>query len=140
MDRLRELVDEYQHEDEVPDSVLESLGMELGRATGRRPKLHWRVLDGALLIAEVDLAWPEVRLCVELDGWAQHGTRAAFARDRARDRALVRLGWTVLRYTWQDVASDRESVTAELASTYDARALSLRSPTGKRIKLRPSKR
>jgi hypothetical protein len=126
-DRLRKLVGEYRRGDEVPDSVLESMGVELARATGRKPKLHWAVLDGARLIAEVDFAWPEVRLCVELDGWAQHGTRAAFGQDRARDRALVRLGWMVLRYTWQDVTSDPESVIGELATTYESRADSLRA-------------
>jgi very-short-patch-repair endonuclease len=125
--RLRALVAEYQHEDEVPDSVLESLGIELGRATRRRPRLHFKVLDGALLVAEVDLAWPEVRLCVELDGWAQHGTRAAFASDRARDRSLQRLGWMVLRYTWQDLAGNGESVIAELVTAYESRASAIRS-------------
>ena len=118
---LRKLVSEHQREDEVPDSVLESMGLELAHATKRKPKLHWRILEGAQLIAEVDFAWPEVRLCVELDGWTQHRTRAAFVRDRARDRALLRLGWVVLRFTWQDVVEDRESVIAELVSCYESR-------------------
>jgi hypothetical protein len=117
---LRTLVTEHQREDEVPDSVLESMGMELALATRRKPKLHWKIVEGARLIAEVDFAWPEVRLCVELDGWTQHGTRAAFVRDRARDRALLRLGWMVLRFTWQDVVADRESVIAELVSSYES--------------------
>lgn len=69
---------------------------ELGLATGRKPRLHWNIVEHGRLIAEVDFAWPEVRLCVELDGWREHGTRAAFVRDRARDRALLRLGWMVI--------------------------------------------
>jgi hypothetical protein len=121
-DRLRALLREYRYENEVPDSVLESLGLELGRATGRKPELHWRVLEGPRLIAEVDLAWPEVRLCLELDGWMHHGTRAAFVRDRARDRALMRLGWMVLRYTWHDLTGDRESMRRELVNAYESRA------------------
>jgi very-short-patch-repair endonuclease/predicted transcriptional regulator of viral defense system len=125
--RLRALVAEYQHDGEVPDSVLESLAIELARATLHEPRLHFNVLDGPLLIAEVDLAWPEVQLCVELDGWARHGTRAAFAEDRARDRGLQRLGWMVLRYTWQDVAGDRDSVIEELVAAYQSRAGSGRS-------------
>lgn len=122
---LRRLLSEHQREDEVPDSALESMGIELALATGRKPKLHCKVLEGAQLIAEVDFAWPEVRLCVELDGWTQHGTRAAFVRDRARDRALLRLGWVVLRFTWQDVIDDRDSVIAELVSTYESRRRAL---------------
>ena len=102
--------------------------MELVLATKRKPKLHWKIVEGAWLIAEVDFAWPEVRLCVELDGWTQHGTRAAFVRDRARDRALLGLGWMVLRFTWQDVVADRESVIAELMSCYESRTRSALRP------------
>jgi REase_MTES_1575 len=122
--RLRALIDEYRQGDEVPDSVLESLGVELARATGHKPQLHWNVLDGARHVAEVDLAWPEVRLCVEFDGWKTHGSRAAFVRDRARDRALFPLGWTVLRYTWDDVVRDRDNVLDQLVQSYESRARS----------------
>jgi len=87
---------------------------ELGLATGRKPRLHWNIVEHGRLIAEVDFAWPEVRLCVELDGWREHGTRAAFVRDRARDRALLRLGWMVIRYTWHEVTSDQEFLISEL--------------------------
>jgi hypothetical protein len=37
---------------------------------------------------EGDCVWPEHRLVVELDSWAFHATKAAFRRDRARDRRL----------------------------------------------------
>jgi hypothetical protein len=129
---LGALVAGYQRENEVPDSALESLAMELASATGRKPKLHWTIVEDGCLIAEVDCGWPEVRLCVEVDGWMHHSTRAAFTGDRARDRALLGLGWMVLRYTWQDVTGDRESVIAELAKVYDSRALSAES-----LKTRP---
>jgi len=123
--RLRRLVDEYRRGDEVPDSVLESLGVELAKATGRKPRLHYDVLDGARHVAEVDLAWPELRLCVEFDGWKRHGTREAFAGDRRRDRELVPLGWTVLRYTWDDVVGDQEFVVDQLVHSLESRARSL---------------
>ncbi len=130
--RLRALVDEYRQGDEVPDSVLESLGVELARATGRKPTLHWNVLDGARRVAEVDLAWPELKLCVEFDGWKTHGSRAAFVRDRARDRELFPLGWTVLRYTWDDVVHDRDTIVDQLVQSYESRARSLRlAPMGR---------
>ncbi len=130
-DRLRVLLGEYEQGDEVPDSVLESFAMELAAAIGHKPKLHWTILQGAQLIAEVDLAWPEVRLCVELDGWMHHGSRAAFMRDRARDRALSGLGWMVLRYTWHDVTGDRESMISELARAYDSRARNVWAPAAR---------
>ncbi len=107
-------MDEYRQGDEVPDSALESLGLELARATGRKPQLHFNVLEGARRVAEVDLAWPKLRVCVEFDGWKQHGTRAAFVRDRARDRELVSLGWTVLRYPWDDVVREPDTIVEDL--------------------------
>jgi len=129
--RLRALVDEYRRGDEVPDSVLESLAVELARATGYKPRLHWDVLDKGRHVAEVDLAWPELRLCVECDGWKTHGTRAGFVKDRVRDRELFALGWTVLRYTWGDVVHDRDATVDQLARSVEARARSL-PPTSMR--------
>jgi hypothetical protein len=131
--RLRALVEEYRRGDEVPDSALESLGLELAKATGRKPQLHYNVLDGARHVAEVDLAWPEVRLCIEFDGWKQHGTRAAFVRDRARDRALFGLGWTVLRFPWDDVVRDPDTVLDELVRGYESRARASRRGAHKRL-------
>jgi hypothetical protein len=130
--RLRALVEEYRRGDEVPDSALESIGLELAQATGRKPQLHYNVVDGARHVAEVDLAWPELQLCVEFDGWKQHGTRAAFVRDRARDRALFPLGWTVLRFPWDDVVRDPETVLDDLVRSYEARARSVR-PARRRL-------
>jgi very-short-patch-repair endonuclease len=65
-------------------------------------------------VAELDLAWPDARLCVELDSWKHHASRAAFAEDRGRDRALFCLGWAVLRYTWDDISLHRARVSQEL--------------------------
>jgi very-short-patch-repair endonuclease len=61
---------------------------------------------------EVDAAWPAARLVVELDGWAYHRTRQAFQRDRTRSNDLQAGGWTVLRFTHDDVVN-RPAETAE---------------------------
>ena len=52
---------------------------------------------------EVDCAWPDKRLVVELDSYEFHRTRATFERDRQRDRRLAAAGWTVIRVTWRDL-------------------------------------
>jgi very-short-patch-repair endonuclease len=52
---------------------------------------------------EVDCAWPEKRLVVELDSFEYHRTRAKFERDRQRDRKLIAAGWIVIRVTWRDL-------------------------------------
>ena len=43
---------------------------------------------------------------MELDGYAAHGTRAAFERDRARDLRLQAEGWRVVRLTWRQLDDD----------------------------------
>ncbi len=66
---------------------------------------------------EVDAVWEDQRLIVELDGYEYHHTRAAFERDRQRDAMLRAEGWTVLRFTWRQVANDPETVIAALRTT-----------------------
>jgi very-short-patch-repair endonuclease len=56
---------------------------------------------------EVDALWRAQRLIVELDGYETHGTRTAFERDRARDRALMAEGWRVVRLTWRQLEHER---------------------------------
>ncbi len=45
---------------------------------------------------EVDFLWRDERVIVEVDGWASHGTHAAFERDRRRDARLENDGWRVI--------------------------------------------
>jgi very-short-patch-repair endonuclease len=61
-----------------------------------------------------DFTWTDQRLIVELDGFETHGTRAAFERDRARDRALQAAGWRVVRITWRQLQDAPEEIAAEL--------------------------
>jgi predicted transcriptional regulator of viral defense system len=63
---------------------------------------------------EADCLWRAERLVVELDGYASHGTRTSFERDRARDRALQVAGWRVLRITWRHLRTQPDTVAADL--------------------------
>ncbi len=75
-----------------------------------RPKVN-RLSDHG----ELDARWPEQRLVVECDGFAAHGTREAFERDRARDRELVVAGWRVVRITWRQLIADGDTIAQQLA-------------------------
>ena len=61
-----------------------------------------------------DFRWPQQRLIVELDGFETHGTRQAFERDRARDRALTAQGWRVARVTQRQLEANPEELAGEL--------------------------
>ncbi len=68
---------------------------------------------------EVDFVWREHRVIAELDTYVTHGTRAAFERDRERDRKLAIAGWRVVRIT-------NEAAVGDLRRLLDASAA--RSP------------
>lgn len=65
---------------------------------------------------EADAVWRSHRLVVELDGWDSHKTRRAFQRDRTKANALTTAGWTVLRFTHDDVTR-RPRETAAVVAT-----------------------
>ncbi len=68
-----------------------------------------------------DFVWPAQRLVVETDGWQAHGTWSAFQADRSSANALQLQGWTVLRFTWEDITRRPRDVAAAVG-----RALGLR--------------
>ena len=51
----------------------------------------------------LDLAFERERITVEVDSRAFHTDADAFQRDRTRQNDLVAAGWTVLRFTWEDI-------------------------------------
>jgi hypothetical protein len=80
-----------------------------------RPRVNFAIHlgDGVFVIA--DFAWPDLRIIIETDGWATHGTRHAFVDDRRRDRRLRLAGWQVLRFTWHEIENEPAAVAEELA-------------------------
>jgi hypothetical protein len=66
------------------------------------PEVNWpiRDLDGRLLY-RLDLAWPQLRITLEYDGWAAHAGREA--EDRARRADLEARGWIVLVVRKEDL-------------------------------------
>jgi very-short-patch-repair endonuclease len=91
-------------------SELESRFLRLCRQSGiPRPERN-TAIEGK----ERDFVWRHARLVVEVDGHATHGTRFAFEDDRARDLALVRAGWRVVRFTHAQIAFDAPEVAAAL--------------------------
>ena len=79
-----------------------------------RPRVNEPLVlrDGTHVVP--DFCWPDLKLIVETDGWATHGTRTAFAGDRQRDRRLALEEWEVHRFTWYEIEHEPERVAAEL--------------------------
>jgi very-short-patch-repair endonuclease len=69
----------------------------------------------------VDLLWLEGRVVVEFDGYADHGVRDAFERDRHRDYELTISGYTVLRITNDEVQRDLEAAVGKIRDVVHSR-------------------
>lgn len=88
------------------DRALRARGIELVR--------QFRVeLDGGAVV-HLDLADPEVRFGIEIDHVSWHGARLDAQYDKARDRALTRIGWTVVRVTDADIRLRFDSTISDL--------------------------
>lgn len=102
---------------EVSDSKLEArMARLLKRAGLPKALFHYVVAtpDGVFL-AEVDFAYPALRLAIEVDGFQVHGTPRAMAKDFVRQNGLVPYGWHVLRFTWRQVVREPEMVAGAIA-------------------------
>jgi very-short-patch-repair endonuclease len=64
---------------------------------------------------EVDFAWTNQRLVVEVDGFAFHSSRSRFENDRRRDARLAGRGYRVMRVTWRQIAHEPEALLVHLA-------------------------
>ena len=87
------------------------------RALGLRPHPEpLAVTDpSGTLIAEIDIAFPDRKLAVEIDG-PHHWLPEQARKDRIRDRRLQALGWTVIRFSVYEVDRDGAAVAREIAS------------------------
>ncbi len=86
--RLTKVLAAYRPDPHFTRSVAERRFLELCDRHGLPPPAMNTWVGGH----EVDAYWADVGVVVELDGHEAHGTRAAFQRDRKRDRALAAEG------------------------------------------------
>ena len=67
-----------------------------------RPSVQFEIRE-----YRVDFAWRRERIVCECDGFAWHGNRLQWKRDRRRLATIEALGWRVVRVTWDDVTIGR---------------------------------
>ena len=97
---LRAVLSRYTAGSTVTRSEMEERFLALCDDHGLpRPEANTRI-EGE----EVDFAWRDARLIVEVDGYAYHRSPSAFESDRERDVMLVLAGWQVFRFTWTQIS------------------------------------
>lgn len=95
------------------DSAAERLLVKLLREAGiggwvlGHPFGRWRI----------DLAFPERKVAIEVDGWAWHVDAERFRNDRRKGNAITRAGWSLLRYTWHALDGEPVETVAEIVGT-----------------------
>ena len=80
-------------------------------------------MKGDEFVAQVDLAYPDRRMAIELDSFRHHDVRTSFDRERARGNDVESLWWDLLRVTDDHIKNQRERVVRWLKA-------SLGSPRG----------
>jgi len=69
----------------------------------------------------LDLAWPDLRIELEFDGYRPHMVREVFDDDRVRQNALVASGWAVFRVTSKLLEGDPRAALAPLVEAFRTR-------------------
>jgi hypothetical protein len=112
---LRAVLDERFGDKVITDSWFEKVVRRLLLDAGFPvPESQWNVYDGPVFIGELDLAWPEHRVGVELQSKAHHLNPTAFERDAEKLNLVRLLGWDVLEFTWNFYKTRPEKLCAQL--------------------------
>lgn len=113
---LRDWLDRYFHLEGVPESGFEQNVLDAILDAGLpAPEVqHWVKTDAGPF--RLDLAYPEPKLDVEVDGIQHEDDPEVVAADAARTAALERLGWTVERIRKRTFASDLERTLRRIRS------------------------
>lgn len=113
--RLRAVIVANADRDEITDTDVELLLLVLIRQAGlREPVLHHRVTDDhGRFVAEVDFAYPDLRIAIEVEGDV-HGRRSVRNRDSARRNDLELEGWLVLVFSNDRVKDRPTAVLSEI--------------------------
>ena len=115
---LRAALDARLGDDGVPLSSWSRMVSDLLVADGLdQPCFEYPIhaADGEF-IAQVDLAYPDRPLAIELDSVRWHHNLHSFSHDRQRRNRLLLAGWDVLNFTWDDYSRRPDQLCAAVAA------------------------
>jgi very-short-patch-repair endonuclease len=64
----------------------------------------------------IDVAFVAQKLAIEVDGFAYHSKRGRYQGDRTKQNLLTMTGWTILRFTWEDLTERPDYVVMTIRS------------------------
>jgi very-short-patch-repair endonuclease len=105
------------------DSVAEARLVEVLVAAGvARPVTQFTIRDQGRFVARVDLAWPALRVALEVDGYRYHADIRSFVSDRERGNRIVACGWALLRTTPAAVRDNPHMVVSDVRAALERAA------------------
>jgi len=111
-----------RYQQHAPDSPLETDVAALVRESGLLPgvKRHL-VVEGDQVIAEVDLAWPQEKVAVQVHGSSFHRQPRTWENDQHVENQLQLHGWLVVKITARMLAEAPEEAVAYIAEAINRR-------------------
>lgn len=98
-----------------PESRYERRLLDLLGRVGLSPIPQYELRDGAgRIIARLDMAFPDQRLGIEVDGHEYHSTRPQRAADAQRQNRIASIDWMLLRYTSDQVFLEGPAIAIEV--------------------------
>lgn len=67
----------------------------------------------------LDFAWITEKKCVEVDGETHYRFQSEIDKDIKRDQWIEEQGWSIIRFRWKDVISDKEKYISDLKKFID---------------------
>jgi hypothetical protein len=109
-DRLVKLIEMRAPDAVQLDSALERRFLAALKKAGLpRPKEHYDVVEGGVHIAEVDFAFPRLRVAIQVHGAAVHRRYGVWQRDQDQSSELAAAGWLVLYVTWAHSSTEAKT-------------------------------
>lgn len=116
---IRAVLDRLDPATAPAESELETRLIGLLRAAGVPLPVCQHAVEVSGRRYRLDAAYPELMLAIECDGYEHHRSRAAFESDRRRQNDLVSAGWTVLRFTWDQITRRPTEVVATVRAALE---------------------
>lgn len=83
------------------------------------PQLQRAFSDADGVIGYADMAWPDLRVIGEADGFGKYDTRDDLIAEKVREDRLRALGWIVVRWTWNEILGQPRMVAARIRKAAD---------------------
>lgn len=112
---LRDLLAERDDGCAIPLNVLERKFLKVLRTAGLdEPEKQMSVASDTSSRWRLDFAYPQHKVLIEVDGGRWHSGKQQASRDRRRDNVMNIRGWTVLRFTWDDIVHRPQYVVEQV--------------------------